>query len=1458
MKNQDKSTTYFNTISLLIAILVTVMDVPSILDNFSSMTTTITGVSLLLIYTMAIITNEETEELQWTGYTRLTLIVGWVIAGLSTASLIAIAGTVLAYIYTSRFSSRANTTSRLYILLSIFSNSIISLFGMHIVYQLLNGTSPLLNSEGVYHSFTSMTIALIASSLISVSLVSIIQKIGIRGILADTNKYFVAEILVILTTLVLPIIFVQVNLAVFAVILILIAMQVYRQAQVRKSEVELTQRIQEMTTLNHLGATMASQLSIVSTLETIYRELDNLLDTTTVYIALYDQDHHTLDYRLAVVNSKRVVWDKQTLTGGLQEFVIKEKHAIFQTREELRRKFKNLYDVSSLTDQQYMLSPLRVSTKIIGILGVSNESDSKAFSEHDFSLFQTIASQASLTIRNAMLYDKTVRLADNLSIINQSLQDVMFNLDRKDALQASCEIAINVTGASKTAIFLLEPEIDNLMKCTKSIGFEDVDFVDSVLYQPELFQQGARVITNVESSDDEHIKEQASLGGFKACAQIPLRSGNTIVGTLNVYHDSSYFYEPTEINLLEMLTNQITAALDNADLLQALELYAAEQAQLVHLSRISGGTLELERIIHDICQMLEQMMRVSRVAIGIWNTDKKSLYLESPDRSSFDLQASELSIQEIPEIANILQVDSLSSLQIFQAENEALSSGLQQYMQAHSDETLGLIPMQLDEKIIGLIILGDVSKHQFSDNDFRLLEMANHQITVQIHNAQVHTRTEEQLANRLEQLGLIEDLAQQISEALELDIIIQNVLEAALQATQAEFAAIALTDKHNAHLFDIIWREVVDDRLVPDRIIIESTTGVVGQIVKTGEVLIIPENSEFDAYLQPTNVNNDFRSSLAVPMRTGNKIIGVLNLESVHPDFFTLEQASFIKSLAGHAAISIDNANLLVERERQINVLTLLRELSLDALSVIHPKDIFQAVLNTALILLTADETILYSYDEVTQKVDLLGSMRITDGRIEESTPIIPDAIVHDALQKGSLQLIADVNEVEIYQNYEQLADVKHKSLIIIPVTRRKRFHEILCIGFDENRQFTHSDLDIVDLLAVQVAGHLENAALNEEITTSNDRMRAILDSTRDGIILLGNEGLIRDANSAATELTGIDLQSYLFKQLSDIAYLKRHNEHNATVWHTIIETYQNSPGELHNQEFALQHENDTVVHVKMLVTDVIDGTRETVGRLLIFRDITEEKELQKFRDTMQSMVLHDLRGPLTAVVTSMYVAENILALDDGSDFDELQDSLTKTFTVSLNSAEDMLRQVDTLRDLPMMHQMQVTPQELPMYDIAETAYSSLSANFLDSKIDVELDIEKALPVFVDESLIRRVIVNLMHNAFKFTPVDGKVMIRMLDSADKEDYVTIQIADTGPGIPEGHRERIFGQFVQIEDLKPRTGGKGTGLGLNFCKLAVEAHGGRIWVDGDGPFLGACFSFTIPKTDWQDISKSDDS
>ncbi len=1400
---------------------------------------------LLFIYWVAAISHRDQIQFRWTGFTRLPLILAWIIFTLPHAAVILVGGTVIAYLYTRTTQNnppewRAN--------LHLVGNSGGSILGIHLIYTVLGGVFPQITSSAGYPDISLLILSIIVGSLLSIVLIMVTQGIKLDVILSEADKYLVPEVLIILISLLLPIFFVQVNMLVFIVSTILIAVQVFRSAKVLKSEVDLKKRLQEMSILNNLSATITSQLSLDIAMETVYKELSTLINATTIYIALYDEDQQTVDFRLVRVDGIAQNWQKQILKDDLLAYVVHEQRSICLSKQEANGLFKNLFDGNTLTEAQYMIAPLSVSSKVFGVLSASHDNNPEAFSDYDFTLFKTVTNQASLAIRNAMLYDRTVRLADNLSIINQSLQDVMFNLDRGTSLKTACQIAVNVTRASKAAIFLLEPALDNQLKRVESVGFEAVSYRENLNYQPNLFSKGARIINDVSMSDEGDIVEQARNGDFRACVQIPLKSGNTLIGTLEVYHDNPYYYEPTEINLLKMLGNQVTAALDNADLLQALELYAAEQAQLVHLSRIAGGTLDLDTIIYDVCEILSQIMNVSRVEIGLWHAERNNLRLYAPDDITSGLSRKDIDINTIPEMANLLDESNLSTLAVYRKDSE-VSQGFKSYIEKNHDVTLGMTQMRLEQDVLGIIILGDLGHREFNDNDFRLLEMANYQITVQIHNARVHTRTQQQLVLGLEQLGLIEDITQQISQALDLDIIIQNVLEAALQSTQADFVSISLPSDNNPNIFDTIYREVIDGELIPRRILFELKAGVVGHVMKTAKAVVVPDNNAFEGYVIPEGSANRYQSSLAVPLIARDDVIGVLNLESTLPNFFSQEQADFINSLAGHTAISITNANLLRERENQINVLTWLRALSLDALSSLKAEEVYDSILRTSLILLDASETVLYHYDYVSHDLQLLQSMEVTDDAMQPYTPFIPKTLILDAINKQSIEFIQDIQDSSAFLSFEQSDDISYKSLIIIPIIRRNTVYEVLCVGFKKPYSFSEDNSNTLDLLSAQVAGHLENVALNTQITNSNNRMRAILDSTTDGIILLDNEGHVQDANSSASDITNTNLQAYLFKPFGDIQQSNGLNEQTSTAWNQIVEAYLKSPNSIHNQTYTFEHIN-SLVHVKMSVTEVQDRNNVIVGRLLVLRDITEEKTLQDFRETMQSMVLHDLRGPLTAIVTSMYVAENILTLYDGTEFDELEDALKKTFSVSLKSAEDMLRQVDTLRDLPMMNQMTVEPQLISAYEIAENAYSSLSANFMESNIQMKIDIEKDSQVFVDESLIQRVIVNLLHNAYKFTPLGGKVLIQMTQCAKDEDYFCVQIADNGPGIPEAQRERIFEQFIQIEGQKPRAGGKGTGLGLNFCKLAIEGHGGRIWVEEDSPLSGACFAFTIPKTDWR--------
>lgn len=270
------------------------------------------------------------------------------------------------------------------------------------------------------------------------------------------------------------------------------------------------------------------------------------------------------------------------------------------------------------------------------------------------------------------------------------------------------------------------------------------------------------------------------------------------------------------------------------------------------------------------------------------------------------------------------------------------------------------------------------------------------------------------------------------------------------------------------------------------------------------------------------------------------------------------------------------------------------------------------------------------------------------------------------------------------------------------------------------------------------------------------------------------------------------------------------------------------------------------LIYIREVSSPVWNANNEIVGRLLSLRDVTEERALDEFRTRLQSMIIHDLKGPLGNTISGMVMGKGLLAnLEDKV----LAEDLGELMQVAEESSRNLMNLVEGMLDIGKMQrkQMDLHPTSVSIFDVAETAYTSLMASFRQAEIQMNYDIhESVTDVYIDEDLIRRVLTNLIQNALKFTPAGGEIRITALPDPQRDDLVQVMVSDTGPGIPEDSREKIFGEFTTLDDKqKQQRGARGQGLGLTFCKLAIEEHGGQIWIAEQGPLSGATFIFTLP-------------
>lgn len=228
-------------------------------------------------------------------------------------------------------------------------------------------------------------------------------------------------------------------------------------------------------------------------------------------------------------------------------------------------------------------------------------------------------------------------------------------------------------------------------------------------------------------------------------------------------------------------------------------------------------------------------------------------------------------------------------------------------------------------------------------------------------------------------------------------------------------------------------------------------------------------------------------------------------------------------------------------------------------------------------------------------------------------------------------------------------------------------------------------------------------------------------------------------------------------------------------------------------------------------------------------------EELQRLRQETSDLIIHDLRNPLTAIAISLKMFSIVLP-------PEILEQHRQLVEVAQSSTERMQRLVDSLLEVSRMEagETEFLMASMDLHPIIVDIVKRISV--MDRKgIDIQVHVPEDLPrVYADRDKIERVVTNLLDNALKYTPENGRLIFA---AQAQDDFVHISVTDNGPGIPSEQRARVFERFAQVDSEKRAR--RGFGLGLAYCRLAVERHGGRIWVEAGENNSGSKFIFTLP-------------
>lgn len=424
-------------------------------------------------------------------------------------------------------------------------------------------------------------------------------------------------------------------------------------------------------------------------------------------------------------------------------------------------------------------------------------------------------------------------------------------------------------------------------------------------------------------------------------------------------------------------------------------------------------------------------------------------------------------------------------------------------------------------------------------------------------------------------------------------------------------------------------------------------------------------------------------------------------------------------------------------------------------------------------------------------------------------------AIVADTLHDERWYLFPDSNS-------------QARSALCVPFLYNGEVLAVLTMLYPEPNHFTDYHLRLMTIVANQATVAVRNAQLFNQMLQQQQQLETILHTIPDyllvldeaGKILLANDAAARllNPNNTASTLTGQPLVNFLNVDsvLTSIA----------SVLQTPVQSGQTWSFETRSE----RQRRDFLVTVSSWEHPAGDKA----GYMVIMRDITAMRDLNRFKDEMLRMASHDLRSPLALIVGYC----SLISLDTP------EDSPIQEYIVSIQRATERMQGL--LDDLLRVEQIRKSPLELhEKVDFGELVSAAIdharpAAEQKHHTLETDLALDDVPPVSINPVLVREAMENLIGNAVKYTPEGGRIRVHAFA---QDNAVHFSVEDNGIGIPKESLPRVFETFYRAKQAGAENV-EGRGLGLSLVKTIIERHGGEVWVESEQG-SGSRFGFWIP-------------
>jgi PAS domain S-box-containing protein len=634
-------------------------------------------------------------------------------------------------------------------------------------------------------------------------------------------------------------------------------------------------------------------------------------------------------------------------------------------------------------------------------------------------------------------------------------------------------------------------------------------------------------------------------------------------------------------------------------------------------------------------------------------------------------------------------------------------------------------------------------------------------------------------------LSALHEVSGEIAASLDPEQVYATAHRVVARLMPADVFIIALMEAA-AQAVDFVYFFDKSGRIYPER---QPAAGTLtARVVTANEVVRVGD--EWAQHLPAVHLGDPdrVRSVLAVPLRLSGRAFGMISAQTYRPAVYTLEHEQTLSALANQIAIAVDHARLVA--------------------SLRDSEERYRRIVEIA--------------QEGICMFDAAGHIMFVNQRMAHilgyaAPELIGQTILNYMDEEGRAAAQRYLGRHGLGRELQRDFKLQHRSGQVV-------------WAIISTKTLTNTRGDYIGVLGT-VTDITERKHQEAELQRHAQQLHALIAASRDGVLLLGQDRRIKVINQNALDFLNIPgaPAQWLERPATQLLRLLRGRSNAAALQIVRVEARRVAWGDEPPAEGELDLPPRQLHWLNLPV--LAEGA--IFGRLLVLRDITQARALDQMRSDLTHMMVHDLRNPLSGVLSALdFLSE------EAPDPDETQ----RLLELAMRNATRMLALIDTILEVSRLESGHIALHCATVQFEALTEQLLLLQQALAQQKQLRLinTLPKRLPpVWADEALLMRVLQNLVGNALKFTPAGGQITLSAQVVSSPVSALQIEVRDTGPGLAADLKPRLFQKFSTGNLI-----GRGSGLGLAFCRLAIEAHGGRIWAESEHG-QGTVMRFTLP-------------